>query len=175
MRDAQLVMPDQHDVLERLSLSGAETMREICRRYGFLGDVSYFTCFACLLSDKRLHALMPPRDVRGYLDSKRGQLEAIMRRYRADHGFWPSPLVLFEESLEASVRCGGSFPKLSMRKRRVQGSIASEDASHCLLLVLVFCVSGIYRCRYVYDGWVNREDGTDVSKKRLRRCVMVLA
>ena len=102
VREARRIMPDQHAVLELLSLSGEESLDKLCVRFGFEGKRSYFTCFGCLVSDKRLHRLLPADDVAGYLDGLGSTLEVVLHQYRAEHGIWPCPLVLFQEAWKKS-------------------------------------------------------------------------
>ena len=127
VREARRIMPDQHGVLDLLSVSGEESLATLCLRCGFQGRRCYFTCFACLVSDKRLHRLLPADDVAGYLHGLRSSLEVVLHEYRARHRIWPCPLVLFQELWKKSSRLliGGdlkdvvhSFGSVSQRRCR---------------------------------------------------------
>ena len=104
VREARRIMPDQHGVLDLLSVSGEESVATLCLRCGFQGRRSYFTCFACLVSDKRLHRHLPAEDVAGYLHGLRSSLQVVLHEYRAQHRIWPCPLVLFQELWKKSSR-----------------------------------------------------------------------
>ena len=102
--DVQQVMPDQHDVVQSLQHSPEEPFHELCKRAGYLGKARNFTCLACLVGDARIKPLLPATDIAGYLDRMRSNLEATMVEYRQQHGIWPCPIVLLQETQQRQKR-----------------------------------------------------------------------